>query len=187
MISLLQHGELLALPTDTVYGVVADAKNPYAIDKLYNLKARPDGKPFQVLVNSLAMAQQLAEFSPAALRIAEKFWPGGLTLVLPFKPDAPISKTVCGSLGTIGLRWPNRNSVNDIIAQLGNPIAASSVNIAGSMPLTSAAEIRDFFPELALIEGESGGTASTIAELKDGNLILYREGAISQADLEKYL
>ena len=187
MIEVLKTGQLLALPTDTVYGVVADAKNPYAVDKLYGLKARPDGKPFQVLVDSIEMAQTLAKFSPAAMRIAEKFWPGGLTLVLPYKPNAPISQTVCGALKTIGIRWPNHTLVTDIISQLGNPIAASSANVAGSMPLNSPAEIKDSFPELKVIEGKAKGTASTVVELKDGNLILYREGAISQEQLENCL
>ncbi len=186
-IKQLKLGKLVAIPTDTVYGVVCDASNSQAIEKLYAMKARPTGRPFQVLVNSMRMAESLAKFSEGAANIAEEFWPGPLTLVQPIRSNKIIDYAVCGNLYTIGLRWPKHELICEIIDKLGSPLAASSVNTAGEMPLKTAREIRNEFPNLYVIEGDVGSTASTVAELKDGNLIMYREGAIARRQLEKWL
>lgn len=183
----LQRGEIVAIPTDTVYGMVCDASNAKAIEKLYTMKARPTGRPFQVLINSMEMAQSLAQFNEAATKIGTKFWPGPLTLVRPIRSNKIIDYAVCGNLYTIGLRWPKHELIAELIDRLGAPLAASSVNTAGEMPLTTAEAIREEFPHLHLIEGETGNTASTIAELKEDTLILYREGVISQEQLEACL
>ena len=184
-LAAIKAGHPAAIPTDTTFGLVADASNPAAIEQLYALKGRPTGQPFQVLVNSLNMAQSLAEFSIEAKHIARTFWPGPLTLVLPFKANAPISKTVTGSRPTIGMRWPENEALCNLISELGKPLVASSANRSGEMPLKTAEAIRDAFPQLVVEDGEAAGTASTIAELRDGELILYRQGVITESMLRE--
>ena len=98
-----------------------------------------------------------------------------------------IDYAVCGNRYTVGLRWPKHELISQLIDQLGSPLAASSVNMAGEMPRTTADAIREEFPHLHLIEGETGSAGSTIAELKENKLIMYREGVISEAQLTKLL
>lgn len=184
VVNILQKGEAVALPTDTVYGMVVDASNAKAIETLYDLKARPDGRPFQVLVNSLEMADSLAQFDKTAFAIAKKFWPGPLTLALPIRSNEIIDLSVCGNLYTIGLRWPDHDPLCDIIEALGSPLAASSANVAGEMPMKTAQEIRNLFSDLHVVDGEASGMASTVAELRDGKIIVYREGQIRKKQLE---
>lgn len=187
LVQKLRDGELVAAPTDTVFGVMADATNPDAIEKLYDLKARPSGKPFQVLVNSIDMAEGLAAFSHIAHRIVESYWPGALTLVLPLKKEAGVSPIVTGSLETIGLRWPKHSLIEAVIEKLGHPVAASSVNTAGEMPINDPDEIKAAFPHLTVAEGEALGTPSSVVELRDNQLVCYREGKVTRNDLERFL
>jgi L-threonylcarbamoyladenylate synthase len=184
-LQIIQNDAVIAAPTDTVYGVIANAASEKAVEAIYALKARPAKKPFQVLVNSLEMAEELAEFSTNARAIANLYWPGGLTLVLPLKPNAPIAKNVTGALITVGLRWPKREEITQLISELGHPLVASSVNTAGEMPLTTAEAIHEEFPSLPLMQGQAGQTASTIVELRGDQLILYREGDIKESQLRE--
>ncbi len=186
-VSALKRGNLVAIPTDTVYGLVCDASNSQAIEKMYAMKARPTGQPFQVLVNSMKMAESVAQFNETATKITDKYWPGPLTLILPIHANEIIDYAVCGNLYTVGLRWPKHDLITQLIDGLGKPLTASSVNMAGEMPLTTAEAIREEFPQLHLVEGETGSTASTIAELKEDKLIMYREGIIAEDQLRKLL
>ncbi len=187
IVNNLAAGDLIAYPTDTVYGVLADATNPAAIAKLYALKARDKTKPLQLLVASMEMAKQLAEFSIEAERLCKICWPGALTLVLPLKLPTLLSPSLYSTFTTVGLRLPNSPQLVEALQLFGKPVAASSVNLAGKQPLQHAADIASTFPNLALIKGETGSIASTVAELKNGKLIVHREGLWSKTQLEEFL
>jgi len=200
----LQHGEVVAFPTDTVFGLGADATHAGAVKALRRLKGRDADKPLQVLVGSLEQAQALGGFSPGALRLAQAFWPGALTLIVPKKPSAAIADNVCGE--TVGLRWPK----DFLLAEYGQPVAASSANRGGEPPLESAEEIaREFgvvtllpLPEgeveiacaisgesvptvpLSSSSGRSKNIASTVIEIRDGALQVLREGSITRQQVE---
>ncbi len=184
LIESIRNGDCAIAPTDTVYGLIADASNPNAIAKLYQTKQRPATQPLQILVNSYEMARRLATFSPMADKIANNFWPGSITLILPRRADAIICPQSCGDQHTIGLRYPNSLLIQQLITKLDTPLAASSVNLRGEPPLTNADSIRTTFPNLAFAEGKTTSLASTIVEISDNQLTIHRVGSISQQQIE---
>ncbi|MBU0630117.1 MAG: threonylcarbamoyl-AMP synthase [Candidatus Margulisbacteria bacterium] len=139
-IQILTSGGVVAFPTETVYGIGALLYSRKGINKIYKLKKRPRNKPLQVLVSSLAEARKLAEFSPQALALARKAWPGPLTLVLP---------SLKGKR-TIGLRVP-RHPLTLKLLKLTGPLAATSANESGEKPALTAFEVIAALPELDLV------------------------------------
>ena len=141
---ILRRGGLVAFPTETVYGLGADAANPQALEKLYAVKGRPLGHP--VIVH-LAEVSRLGEWardaSPAARKLAEKFWPGPLTLVLKRAPG--VNDAVTGGQDTIGLRVPSHPVAHALLAKFGAGIAAPSANRFGHVSSTTAAHVRQEF------------------------------------------
>ncbi len=134
-------GELVAFPTETVYGLGADATNSDAVLKIYETKGRPRFNPLIVHVADLEMAEKLVEFSPLARKLAA-FWPGPLTLVLPRKPDAGLSDIVTAGLDTVGIRIPDHPLAQALIRAAGRPLAAPSANRSGKLSPTTAAQVR---------------------------------------------
>jgi L-threonylcarbamoyladenylate synthase len=145
---LLKLGQVIAFPTETVFGLGALLSRPQGIKKIYKLKNRPRSKPLQVLVASLSQAKQLGIFNHVALSIAKKGWPGPLTLVV-YKTRL-VPKIVTGGTNKVGLRIPKHRTILELIRKCG-PIVATSANEAGKNPALSAKEVKFLLPGLAFI------------------------------------
>lgn len=138
---LLREGRIVAVPTETVYGLAARADRDDAVAAIYRAKGRPSFNPLIVHVADLESAQSLAEFDDRALRLAERFWPGALTMVLPRRPEVPVAAAVTAGLPTIALRCPAHPVMRAVIAETGLPLAAPSANRSGGVSPTSAAHV----------------------------------------------
>jgi L-threonylcarbamoyladenylate synthase len=188
--TVLKRQGVIAVPTETFFGL---AVNPYqegALERLFALKARPWGKPVLVLVADPKMLQKLAEEVPApALLLMEKFWPGPLTIIFPSQPHLP--RLLTGGTGTIGVRQPRQALTCRLIAALGRPITGTSANRAGRPPLVRAAEVaREFGGEVDLILDAGpcpGGLPSTIVDVTCFPPRLVRAGAIPTAALAEIM
>lgn len=139
--SLLHQGSLVAFPTETVYGLGADAKNNIAVAKIFEAKGRPTFNPLIVHVQDTAAARHLVEFSDVAERLASAFWPGPLTLVLELRVNSGISPLVTAGLSTIAIRVPEHFLAQNLLQAFGNPIAAPSANPSGKISPTSASHV----------------------------------------------
>lgn len=138
---LLREGRIVAVPTETVYGLAARADRDAAVAAIYRAKGRPSFNPLIVHVADLESARSLAEFDDRALRLAERFWPGALTMVLSRRPEAPVAAAVTAGLPTIALRCPAHPVMRAVIAETGLPLAAPSANRSGGVSPTSAAHV----------------------------------------------
>ncbi|MEI8298121.1 MAG: L-threonylcarbamoyladenylate synthase [Pseudomonadota bacterium] len=185
--ALLHAGQLVAMPTETVYGLAANARDDAAVARIYALKGRPAGHP---LIVHLADVAQLpawaAEVPELALRLAARFWPGPLTLIL--RRAAGVSDRVTGGQDTVGLRVPSHPVAQRLLRAFGDGIAAPSANRYGRVSPTTAAHVREEFGAQTpfLLEGGDCevGLESTIVSLA-GEPLLLRPGGIPQADLEQ--
>lgn len=187
----IRGGGLVAFPTETVYGLGANALDPQAVAKIYELKGRPPTSPLIVHVSSIDMAREIAaEWPPLAEELAQKWWPGPLTIVLPKnvllkKPTIP--DIVTAGLPTVGIRMPNHSIALELIEKAGVPIAAPSANRFGELSPTTAEHVRDAFgDDLPVLDGGPSqvGIESTVVAIEDGVLKLLRPGMISLGDLE---
>ena len=138
---LLRGGELIAFPTETVYGLGADATNDPAVARIFSVKARPRFNPLIVHVTDLAIAQRLADFHERARALAERFWPGPLTMVLRRREDAALSLLVSAGLDTVAVRVPDHPVARALLIATGRPIAAPSANVSGRISPTTAAHV----------------------------------------------
>jgi L-threonylcarbamoyladenylate synthase len=186
-LALLGAGEVVAIPTETVYGLAGDATNGAAVAKIFEAKGRPRFNPLIAHVSSIAMAEEIAEFDPLSRKLAQKFWPGPLTLVLPLKPGGAIHPLVTAGLDTVALRMP-RGFGAKLIERLGRPLAAPSANSSGRIsPTTAAAVAADLGGRIKLVV-DSGATPvgleSTIVKVEDGTLRLLRPGGIAAEELK---
>lgn len=183
----LHNGEVVAMPTETVYGLAGVAGNDDAVLKIYETKGRPRFNPLIVHCADLAMAHEIARFDALALKIAEAFWPGPLTLVLPKRPDAQLSDLVTAGLDTVAIRLPRHPIAREIIKTLGKPVAAPSANPSGRLSPTMASHVIDgFVGKVAVVDGGpcDEGVESTIVAVGEGKLTLLRPGTITAAELE---
>ncbi|WP_417309094.1 L-threonylcarbamoyladenylate synthase [Devosia sp.] len=178
--ALLRAGEVVAFPTETVYGLGADATNSDAVLKIYETKGRPRFNPLIVHVADLAMAEQLVELPPLARELAQ-FWPGPLTLVLKKRRDAGLSDIVTAGLDTVGIRIPAHPMAQTLIRAVGRPLAAPSANPSGQLsPTTAAQVIAGFGGRVPVLDGgpAEAGVESTIVTL-DGDVVTQlRAGAL---------
>ena len=185
---ILLAGGLVAVPTETVYGVAADATNGAAVAAIFTAKGRPSFNPLICHVASVAMAESLADFTPLARRLAERFWPGPLTLVLPRKPDCPVHDLATAGLPSIGLRIPQHIATLEIISRVGRPLAAPSANPSEQLSPTTAAHVATGLgPRIDLIvDGGSAiaGVESTIIAPGESHAVMLRPGAIARSDIE---
>ncbi len=184
---VLAAGSLVAFPTETVYGLGADAGNGEAVARLYAAKERPAFNPLIAHVHDLAAARRLARFDAAAERLAAAFWPGPLTLVLPQRPGNGIHPLVTAGLDTIALRMP-KGFGGELIARLGRPLAAPSANSSGKISATTAEAVAaDLGSKIELVvDGgpTSVGLESTIVKIEGGKLRLLRPGGIAAEEIE---
>jgi L-threonylcarbamoyladenylate synthase len=187
----LRRGQRVAFPTETVYGLGADARNASAIAGIFEAKGRPHFNPLIIHVGTLDEALALGEFSRAARLLADRFWPGPLTLVVPMRSDAPIAELARAGLSSLALRIPSHRTARALLASVGMPVAAPSANRSGHVSPTRAAHVlADLDQRIeAIIEGGPApiGIESTIIACLAEGVVLLRSGAISQAMLEAEL
>jgi len=182
----IRAGELVAFPTETVYGLGANALDAAAVAKIYELKGRPPTSPLIVHVASIEMARTLVtEWPLKAEQLARKYWPGPLTMVLPKAPAIP--DIVTASLPTVGIRVPNHPLALALIQEAGVPLAAPSANRFTGLSPTTAAHVREAFGEsVPVLDGGPCrvGIESTVVSLAGGKITLLRPGMISLEDVE---
>ncbi len=142
---ILRDGHVLAMPTETVYGLAGDAARDDAVLEIFETKARPRFNPLIVHCANLDMAQQLAHLPELAIKLADAFWPGPLTMVLPKRQDAKLSDLVTAGLETVAIRMPKHRVARELIAQVGFPVAAPSANPSGKLSPTTAQHVLDGF------------------------------------------
>jgi len=178
--ALLRAGGLVAVPTETVYGLAARADQPQAVAGIYAAKGRPGFNPLIVHVADVAQAETLAEFSPLALRLAARFWPGPLTLVLPRRADAAVASLVTAGLDSIALRCP-AHAVMQALVQAVGPLAAPSANASGRISPTRAAHVLDSLADVPVIDAGPcpAGVESTIVAVERDSWRLLRPGAVA--------
>jgi L-threonylcarbamoyladenylate synthase len=176
------------VPTETVYGLAADATNGAAVASIYTAKGRPSFNPLICHVADLAMAEQLAEFSPLARRLAERFWPGPLTLVLPRKMTCPVSELASAGLPSIAVRQPKHEATLRLIQFIGRPIAAPSANPSEQLSPTTAAHVAAGLGSRIdlIINGGAcpAGLESTIIAPGEYGAVMLRPGALPRSDIE---
>jgi L-threonylcarbamoyladenylate synthase len=187
--ALIRRGMPVAVPTETVYGLAGDATSGEAVAAIYAAKGRPSFNPLIVHVTDLAMAEGIALFSPVAYRLAEAFWPGPLTMVLPLAPGHPIASLVSSGLGTVAIRAPSHPVMRALIAKVGHPLAAPSANASGLISATRAEHVArslDSKVELVLDGGATQvGIESTIVAVDNVRLRLLRPGSVTMEMLER--
>ncbi len=180
---LIGEGQCVAVPTETVYGLAADATDGKAVAGIYAAKGRPSFNPLIVHVPDLAAAERIALFNDTARDLAERYWPGPLTLVLPLRTDSGIASLVTAGLSTIALRVPAHPAMQALLAATGKPLAAPSANASGSISPTAAAHVLKslggHMPLIIDAGSTSVGLESTIvAVAADGTLRLLRPGPV---------
>jgi L-threonylcarbamoyladenylate synthase len=184
---LIGEGLPVAVPTETVYGLAADARNSSAVARIYSAKGRPDFNPLIVHVPSLAVAAKLGVFGDAERKLAEAFWPGPLTLVVPRTHDCPVARIATAGLDTIAIRVPAHRAMRALLEATGAPLAAPSANASGSVSPTKAAHVlTSLGGRIALVIDDgptSAGVESTIARVKDGAIEVLRPGPVTAAML----
>lgn len=189
---LLRAGKLVAVPTETVYGLAARADSEAAVAAVYRAKGRPDFNPLIVHVGSVELAERLAVIDERARLLAERFWPGPLTLVLPLREGAAVAPAVTAGLPTIALRMPAHPAMRALLAEVGLPLAAPSANRSGAVSPTQAAHVLASLGDAVDLVLDGGacerGLESTIVALReDGSWQLLRPGPIAEAELSERL
>ena len=184
----LRSGRLVAFPTETVYGLGADATNAVAVGRVFQAKGRPAGHPLIIHAATADAAFAVGAVDARALRLAGRFWPGPLTLVLPLRPEAGIANAVTGGRSTVALRVPRHPVAAALLREVGRPVAAPSANPHGRLSPTEARHVRDELGaavDLVLDGGPTEiGLESTVLELVGGRPVLLRAGGITVEDLE---
>ena len=136
-VSILREGGLVAIPTETVYGLAADATNEEAVSKIFKAKGRPAHNPLIIHVKNIKMAQKYVQWNEASEILTRKFWPGPLTIVLPSTKNSQVAKTACANLPSVAIRMPSHPVALEILRQFNRPVAAPSANLSGKISSTS--------------------------------------------------
>jgi L-threonylcarbamoyladenylate synthase len=185
--ALIARGLPVAVPSETVYGLAGDATSGEAVAAIYAAKGRPSFNPLIVHVTDIAMAERVAILCPLARRLAESFWPGPLTMVLPIAPGSPIATLTTAGLSTVAVRMPSHPAIRALIAASGRPLAAPSANASGSISATRAEHVaRSLAGRIPLVldDGPTAvGIESTIVAVDSDRLRLLRPGSITIAML----
>jgi L-threonylcarbamoyladenylate synthase len=181
--ALIAAGQPVAVPTETVYGLAADARDAAAVARIYAAKGRPDFNPLIVHVPALGVAETLGVFGTAERALATRFWPGPLTLVVPRTAECPVASIATAGLDTIALRVPGHRAMQALLTATGAPLAAPSANASGGVSPTKAEHV------LATLDGRialviddgptTAGVESTIARVKDGAVEILRPGPVT--------
>lgn len=185
-VAALERGEVIVFPTETLYGLGADALNFGAVEKVFHLKGRNPDNPFPVLVADRVMLDSLVvEIPPLAEKLMARFWPGPLTLVLPARHDIP--PPLVNSTGGIGVRISSQSIATEIVRTLGRPLTATSANPTGQPGALTVAQARDYFSGKIAIFVDGGKftsqTGSTVAEVFATQVKIIRAGVISEREL----
>jgi len=180
---LIRRGELVAIPTDTFYGIAADPFNLAAVDQIYRVKGRPETRALPILVNSVALAVSLCRDVPYSFhKLAGKFWPGPLTLLVEASTGIPLKITA--NTGHVALRWPKSPFVTALIDLVKGPITGTSGNISGQPACATAVDLLEQMGDrlpLIIDGGETpGNLASTIVKLEGDDWTVMREGVVSE-------
>jgi len=185
---IIRAGGLVAFPTETVYGLGADATNDKAVASIFAAKGRPQFNPLIVHVPDIAAAEGIVAFNPLARKLAEAFWPGAVTFVLPRK-DTKLSLLVSAGLDTVAVRVPSGSVARKLLAAAGRPIAAPSANVSGRVSPTRASHVADEFGasiDLILDDGAATlGLESTVIGFDGDKPVLLRLGAMAREEIEK--
>ena len=183
--ALLARGELVAMPTETVYGLAGDARDGRAVARIYEAKGRPSFNPLIVHLPDLGAAERIAVLDDAARDLADAFWPGALTLVLPLRPGSGIAPLVTAGLDTVAIRVPAHPVAQALLRRFGGPLAAPSANPSGRISATTAAHVADPLTGLggriaAVLDAGACpvGVESTIIGWQDGRPVLLRPGGL---------
>lgn len=183
----LEAGRLVAIPTETVYGLAADATNGEAVAAIFAAKGRPRFNPLIAHVSGLEMAETIGAFDRVSVALARHFWPGPLTLVVPLRPGAAVHPLVCAGNDTVALRCP-RGLARQVIERLGRPVAAPSANRSGKISATTANDVeRDLGDRIALIVDGGPtpiGLESTIVKSEGDAVRLLRPGGVAVGEIE---
>lgn len=181
--ALIAAGQPVAVPTETVYGLAADATDSDAVARIYAAKGRPSFNPLIVHVADLAMAETLGVFGAAERKLAAALWPGPLTLVVPRRADCPVATLATAGLDTIALRVPAHRAMQALIAASGRPLAAPSANASGAISPTRAAHVAASLAGRVALMIDDGpcaaGLESTIGRVVDGRIVVLRPGPVT--------
>jgi L-threonylcarbamoyladenylate synthase len=187
-VAVLAAGGLVGMPTETVYGLAAAAGNGEAVARIYAAKGRPRFNPLIAHVSDLAAAERLARFDPLSRRLAEAFWPGPLTLVLPKRPGAPLADLATAGLDTVAIRVPAHPVAHALLDAFGGPLAAPSANRSGHVSPTSAAHVDADLGDRVGIILDAGptkvGVESTILKVEGDRVLLLRAGGLARSAIE---
>ncbi len=185
---ILREGGLVAFPTETVYGLGADATNGMAVARIFAAKGRPRFNPLIVHLPDAGEAHHHAIFPPAAVSLAHAFWPGALTLVLPRREESDIALLVSAGLDTLALRVPAHPVAAALLRATGRPVAAPSANVSGRVSATTAAHVAEGLGSRVdcILDGGAAplGIESTVIGFDGGKPVLLRPGAITRAEIE---
>jgi L-threonylcarbamoyladenylate synthase len=188
---LLQNGGLVAFPTETVYGLGADATSDKGVARIFAAKQRPQFNPLISHVHEADAAFQLGTFSKEAETLAARFWPGPLTLVVERRKDCPVSLLCSAGLSSIALRVPNHPIALELLRTVGRPLAAPSANLSGRISPTTADHVRKGLGgavDMVLDGGASGvGVESTVVQFDGAKATLLRSGGITREEIEAVL
>lgn len=188
-IQLLRSGEVIAIPTDTVYGLAADMHNPDAVDKIFTIKKRPNDRPLIILVHDIDQIIPFVEsFPPHFYELATHFWPGALTLVIPIKSNT-IHPTIRAGLATAGFRIPAHPVTLKLLQSVG-PVVAPSANISNQPTSITPTQIEQYFgSDFPILKSEKSpqGIESTILCFDKNEWKITRQGAIIQEKIDEIL
>lgn len=182
IVRVIDDGGVVAFPTETVYALAADAGNPEAVEKIYEVKRRVNDKPLPVLVGDIYQAKRIVEFDDRAKKLALMLFPGPITIVLKTKIHSNLAKNVNQDIGTAGIRMPNSIPALKILQAVGRPLVGTSANISNAQSAVDAYQVLAEFDNKIDIVVDKGateiGVASTIVDLTTEDVKILREGAI---------
>jgi len=185
---MIRDGLLVAIPTDTVYGIATAWQHAAALDRIFVAKQRDRSKPIPLLVSSIDVLERItSRIDPAVALLLDQFWPGGLTVAIPAM--AGMSPALLAADGTVGVRMPNHRLAVELIEHAGGIVACTSANISGDLPARSPAEVLLALDDLidGVVDGglALGGVPSTVIGFAQHELVIHREGAVSTSDLAR--
>ena len=187
----LREGKLVAFPTETVYGLGADATNDAAVARVYAAKGRPSFNPLIAHVPSSEAAFTLGQFSPEAKALAKAFWPGPLSIVVPRAPSCPVSLLASAGLDSIAIRVPAHPMALDLLEAVGRPVVAPSANPSGKISPTTAEHVRRHLKDRLAMVLDGGrcrvGVESSVVSFMNGAPKLLRQGGVPRTEIEKVL
>lgn len=187
----IMRGSVIAVPTDTVYGLVSDARNEDAVKRIFAIKRRPQERAFPIFVRDIAMARRYAYISDAKAKFLEHVWPGAVIVVFHHKEKLPAVLT--GGKDTIGIRIPDHSFLSALLGRLDFPLAQTSANISALPPAKSADEIVGYFkdaaeePDIIVDAGDLSGAPSTVVDCTGASPLILRSGMVSKADIDRML